>query len=189
MRLVESFPGVDVHGIDNFIRHGAAFGFPVWVNRCGVIGGPGQLGRIDQGIFSFWIYSCALGRPLQYIGFGGTGRQVRDCILAEDIAELVIRQISKPEKSVPRILNVGGGPDGALSLREIPRICEEEFGHAIQVGSCPNSRPYDIPYDVTDFRRAQEFLDWRPSCRAPDLVTNLCQWSLSNMDFIRGLFP
>ena len=170
------------------LEYGAAFGFPVWVDRCGVIGGPGQLGRIDQGIFSFWVYSCALGRPLQYVGFGGTGKQVRDCILAEDLANLVVRQMSNPDKSAPRVLNVGGGPDGALSLWEITQICEEEFGHAIQVGVSPENRPYDIPYFVTDCRRAQEFWDWKPSCRAPDLVANLCHWSASNMDFIRGLF-
>lgn len=50
------------------LEYAAAFGFPVWIDRCGVIAGPGQFGRIDQGIFSYWIYQWLLGRPLSYIG-------------------------------------------------------------------------------------------------------------------------
>src|SRR5206468_10173214 len=38
------------------LEYGHAFKFPVRINRCGVIAGPGQFGRIDQGIFSFWVY-------------------------------------------------------------------------------------------------------------------------------------
>jgi len=34
---------------------GEAFGFPVWVNRCGVLAGAGQFGTPDQGIFAFWV--------------------------------------------------------------------------------------------------------------------------------------
>ncbi len=39
------------------LEYGEAFGFPVWINRCGVLAGAGQFGRPDQGIFSFWINS------------------------------------------------------------------------------------------------------------------------------------
>ena len=34
------------------LEWGAAFGFPVWIDRCGVLAGPGQFGTPDQGIFS-----------------------------------------------------------------------------------------------------------------------------------------
>ena len=55
------------------LEYAAAFGFPLWIDRCGVIAGPGQFGRIDQGIFSYWIYQWQRGKPLSYIGFGGKG--------------------------------------------------------------------------------------------------------------------
>ena len=62
------------------LEYGSAFGFPVWVNRCGVMAGAGQFGKPDQGIFSYWIHSWARQAPLKYIGFGWTGHQVRDCL-------------------------------------------------------------------------------------------------------------
>ena len=47
-------------------------------DRCGVIAGPGQFGKPDQGVFTLWIAHHYFGIPLRYTGFGGTGKQVRD---------------------------------------------------------------------------------------------------------------
>ncbi|MFM8716495.1 MAG: NAD-dependent epimerase/dehydratase family protein, partial [Spartobacteria bacterium] len=71
------------------LEYGDAYGFPVWINRCGVLAGAGQFGKADQGIFSFWIHSWRAGRPLKYIGFGGSGLQVRDCLHPRDIVTLI----------------------------------------------------------------------------------------------------
>jgi len=86
-----------------------AFGFPVWINRCGVIAGPGQFGKIDQGIFSYWIYQYALERPLSFIGFGGQGLQARDMIHPHDVFQMVRQQIFEPIPASPKVLNLGGG--------------------------------------------------------------------------------
>ncbi len=65
------------------LEYGDAFGFPVWINRCGVMAGEGQFGRIDQGVFAYWLHSWREGRPLKYIGFGATAtRSATVCILA-----------------------------------------------------------------------------------------------------------
>jgi CDP-paratose 2-epimerase len=169
------------------LEYGEAFGFPVWVNRCGVIAGPGQFGKADQGIFSYWIYSFALGRPLCYIGWGGTGKQVRDCVTAEDVAELVIRQMSDPNRDVSRITNVGGGIKGAMSLRELTDFCVSHFGKEVRIDRVEENRPYDIPYYVTDFTKAQQAWGWQPSHTAEEIVEQLCEWTMNNMDFVRGL--
>jgi len=170
------------------LEYSSAFDFPLWINRCGVIGGPGQLGKIDQGIFSFWVYSCALERPLHYIGFGGSGKQVRDCVLAEDVADLILKQMQSPQNRVPRVINVGGGLTGALSLQEITHLCESYFGRQITVFHNPETRPYDIPYYVTDIRKAQKFWEWQPTQTAEEIVLRLCEWTTQNIDFVRGLF-
>ena len=68
------------------LEYGDAFGFPVWVNRCGVLAGAGQFGHIDQGIFSYWIHSWYERKPLKYFGFGASGKQVRDCLHPRDLA-------------------------------------------------------------------------------------------------------
>ena len=56
------------------------------MNRCGVLAGAGQFGRADQGIFAYWVNSWLRGRPLRYLGFGGQGHQVRDCLHPADLA-------------------------------------------------------------------------------------------------------
>ena len=89
------------------LEYSFAFGIPLHVNRCGVLAGAGQFGKPDQGIFSYWIHSYREQRPLKYIGFGGAGHQVRDCLHPQDLASLVALQISKP-KHQEEVLNVSG---------------------------------------------------------------------------------
>jgi CDP-paratose 2-epimerase len=167
------------------LEYAQAFDFPVWINRCGVIGGPGQFGKADQGIFSFWAYSCALGAPPKYIGFGGTGRQVRDCVSAEDVADLVLKQIRSPGKKAPRTLNVGGGPANSMSLRELNAVCADYFKLAGPPESVPATRPYDVPYYVSDIRLAREYWNWRPSTACGEIVVSVCRWAHANRDSIR----
>ncbi len=141
-------------------EYGLAFDFPVHVNRCGVLAGGGQFGKPDQGIFSFWIHSYRQKRPLKYIGFGGSGHQVRDCLHPSDLTSLVALQIQHPEKA-GRILNVSGGAANSLSLAQLSAWCAARFGtHAI--GSDPDARRFDVPWLVLDSTAAAREWDWRP---------------------------
>jgi len=126
------------------MEYGSAFEFPVRINRCGVLAGAGQFGRADQGIFSFWIHSYARRRALKFIGFGGTGHQVRDCFEPRDLAPLLTRQMNNRERLVEPPINIGGGARNSMSLRQLSDWCADRFGaHPIQ--SDPNPRPFDIP--------------------------------------------
>jgi CDP-paratose 2-epimerase len=142
-------------------EYAAAFALPVFINRCGVLAGAGQFGRIDQGIFSFWIHSWRSRRPLQYIGFDGTGHQVRDCLHARDLLPLLIRQMQKPDSDAPRIVNVGGGVGHSVSLRELSAWCEKRFG-PLQVGQDKKNRPFDVPWLALDCSLARRTWDWQP---------------------------
>src|SRR5438477_5337876 len=114
------------------------FSFPVWINRCGVIAGAGQFGTAEQGIFSYWIHAYAQKRPLKYIGFDGSGRQVRDALHPDDLAELVVHQIEDSQKSEVTIFNVGGGAGNAMSLAQLTTWCAERFGkHLIESDPAP----------------------------------------------------
>ncbi|OGS06704.1 MAG: hypothetical protein A2270_05420 [Elusimicrobia bacterium RIFOXYA12_FULL_51_18] len=169
------------------LEYSAAFGFPVWINRCGVIGGPGQFGRIDQGILSFWAYSKLLKRPLKFIGY--SGRQVRDCMDASDVAALVMKQITSPSRNVPRVINAGGGLRGSFSLRELDALCSGFLG----AGGPPpaivrETRPYDVPYYVTDYRLAEKTWDWKPSLSAAEMVERICRWASDNESLVGQWF-
>ena len=166
------------------LEYGSAFGFPVWVNRCGVMAGAGQFGKADQGIFSFWIHSWAQKAPLKYIGFGGTGCQVRDCLHPEDLLSLVLKQMKRgAEGGERRIFNVGGGLASAMSLRQLSAWCEKEFGpHEVAVDLTP--RPFDLPWVVLDAARAEEVWDWRPRRTVRDICAEIARHAREHPEWL-----
>jgi CDP-paratose 2-epimerase len=166
------------------LEYAAAFGFPLWIDRCGVIAGPGQFGRIDQGVFSYWIYQWQRGKPLAYIGFGGEGRQVRDFIAPKDLNRLLEMQLRNPDRAAPRIVNVGGGPDRSMSLWELSSFCQQTMGPAPLLTAVPETRPYDIPYFVTDSAVAERAWDWRPEEQRDRTLESIVRWARDHRDLL-----
>jgi len=149
------------------LEYGATFGFPVWINRCGVLAGAGQFGKADQGIFSFWIHSWARGRPLRYIGFGGNGHQVRDCLHPRDLVSIMEKQFQAgTSPSLPQIVNLSGGLPNSLSLAGLSAWCREHLGPGKSertLHDSPDPRPFDIPWMVLDSTLAADAWGWRPA--------------------------
>jgi CDP-paratose 2-epimerase len=154
------------------LEYGETFGFPVWVNRCGVLAGPGQFGRADQGIFAYWINAHLRRRTLRYIGFDGAGHQVRDCLHPRDLATLVWQQLNDPNRAVARLQNVSGGAESATSLAQLSRWCGQRFGPAT-VGSDPKPRAFDIPWMVLDHSLASRQWGWRPRTCIEDILAEI----------------
>ena len=144
------------------LEYGETFNFPVFINRCGVLAGAGQFGRADQGIFAYWLNSYLRQRPLKYIGFGGHGHQVRDCLHPRDLAPLLAKQFTAPKlAATDRIANFSGGTASATSLRQLSDWCAAKFGpHPVAADSTP--RPFDLPWVVLDSAKAAQLWDWRP---------------------------
>ncbi|MEI6523516.1 MAG: NAD-dependent epimerase/dehydratase family protein [Bacteroidota bacterium] len=161
-----------------------SFGFPVWINRCGVIAGPGQFGKIDQGIFSYWVYQYLLNKPLSYIGFGGTGLQARDLIHPCDIYNIINLQINAPVDNSPRIINLGGGVQNTLSLFELNVFCDTHIQTNKTIGSVPENRIFDIPYYSTDFSLAHSYWNWEPSVSAHEILDQILVYGRNNLDHI-----
>ncbi|MEK6744843.1 MAG: NAD-dependent epimerase/dehydratase family protein [Nitrospirota bacterium] len=144
------------------LEYGDTFGFPVWIDRCGVLAGAGQFGRPDQGIFAFWINAWRRRRPLTYIGFGGKGYQVRDCLHPRDLMPLLIKQTSPGSAAPTRVINLGGGVENAMSLAELSAWCRNRFGEHVVAGK-PEMRRFDIPWMVMDSSLAREIWGWCPA--------------------------
>ena len=141
------------------LEYGETFGFPVHINRCGVLAGAGQFGKPDQGIFSYWLHSWAQKQPLRYIGFKGTGFQVRDCLHPRDLLPLLERQMNT--RSVTRPVNISGGVANSLSLAELSAWCEARWGPR-KVQSDLSSRRFDVPWLILDSSCAREQWQWQP---------------------------
>jgi CDP-paratose 2-epimerase len=165
------------------LEYGCAFGFPVWIDRCGVLAGPGQFGTADQGIFSYWVNSHLRRRPLRYIGFGGTGRQVRDALHPRDLAELLDRQMRSESLGGRSVYAVGGGLRNAISLAELTVWCDRRFG-SYTPESDPRPRRYDIPWVVMDNRDANSDFAWQPEVTMEEILAQIAGHAEQNRDWL-----
>jgi CDP-paratose 2-epimerase len=74
-------------------EYGDAYGVRFVIDRCGLLTGPWQMAKSDQGVIALWVAAHAFNRSLKYIGFGGSGKQVRDFLHIDDFCDLVLDQI------------------------------------------------------------------------------------------------
>ncbi|MGH9593992.1 MAG: NAD-dependent epimerase/dehydratase family protein [Bryobacteraceae bacterium] len=161
------------------LEYGSAFGFPVWITRCGVLAGAGQFGTAEQGIFAYWINAHLRRRKLRYIGFQGTGHQARDVFHPRDLAALLAAQMDTPRMDGRRIYTAGGGTDNAMSLARLTAWCDDKFGPNVpKVES--QLRPYDIPWIAMDSREAASDFDWRPEIRLPEILDEIALHAEAN---------
>ncbi len=161
-----------------------ALGVPAVIDRCGVIAGPWQMGKVDQGVFTHWMLAHQFSKPLTYIGFGGTGKQVRDLLHVEDLVELVERQLLAPEEWNGRTVNVGGGRECSLSLQETTAICQELTGNEVPIEPVLETRQGDVPIYLSDCARLFELDRWRPRRSARQVLTDIHAWVASDPERI-----
>jgi len=169
------------------LEYAYTFGFPIWVNRCGVIAGAGQFGKIDQGIFSFWIYQWLLERNLGFIGFGGKGKQVRDFFSPEDLGSLLVKQMNSPNHKAPKIINAGGGLKSAMSLYELNEYCKQQFGFDKQIKTESETRPFDLPYYVTDNSEVTKHWNWSPQQSGVQILDDIVKYARTNTQKLLSL--
>jgi CDP-paratose 2-epimerase len=165
------------------LEYGAAFDFPVYVNRCGVLAGAGQFGTAEQGIFSWWIHAWRARLPLRYIGFGGEGFQVRDALHPNDLARLIAMQISNTGPGKPLLLHLGGGMDRSMSLAELSVWCAGAMG-AHEVGREENGRPFDVPWLVMDSSLARSAWGWQPEISIESTLEEIARHAADHPDWI-----
>jgi len=155
------------------LEFGMMHQFPVWVNRCGVMAGAGQFGHATQGIIAYWIHSYRERKALRYIGFGGSGYQVRDGMHPRDLARLIQMQMAHgAPKDRPPLINVGGGQESAWSLNQLSMWCDQRFGiQSIEKDEA--SRPFDLPWIVLDASTAREVWGWQPKLTILDIFAEI----------------
>lgn len=154
------------------LEYGAAFDFPVWITRCGVLAGAGQFGTPGQGIFAYWVNAHLRRRAIRYLGFDGTGYQARDAFHPRDLAALVVAQMRTGRSDGKRVYTAGGGPTNTMSLAQLTAWCDERFGrHAPAVD--PEPRMYDIPWIAMDNTGAAKDFGWQIEMSLPAILDGI----------------
>ena len=188
--LFSTAPPVSLYGSTKLasealaLEYGLSFGFPVWINRCGVLAGAGQFGKPDQGIFAFWLHSWREQKSLKYIGFDGAGHQVRDCLHPQDLAPLLIKQMSCGMDIIkPSIVNVSGGLISARSLHQLSHWCSQ-WWEPLDVEHSSIVRKFDLPWVVLDSSLCKKTWDWQPLISVEKILEEIAYFADKNSNWI-----
>lgn len=161
---------------------------PSVINRCGVITGPWQFGKVDQGVISLWVARHIYqSKKLSYIGFGGTGKQVRDFIHIDDLFEALKFQMENLSKWRGEVFNIGGGKERSLSLYELTKLCQDLSGVKIKIDQIKEDRVGDIPIYMTDSRKFQKVSGWKPRIGSKETIKSLFDWMKENKELLRPI--
>jgi CDP-paratose 2-epimerase len=157
-------------------EYGDAYGIRFVIDRCGLLTGPWQMAKADQGVVAFWVAAHCLNRGLKYIGFGGTGKQVRDFLHIDDFCDLVLDQVANIDAYAGRHWNVGGGVSNSLSLCEATTLCREVTGRTVEVLATDENRPADLRLYISDHRAVSAVRGWHPQRDARRTVSDIASW-------------
>ena len=152
------------------------YGLRTVINRCGVVSGPWQMGKIDQGFVVLWLSRHLFGGPLSYMGFGGHGLQVRDVLHVDDLYDLIVRQLNGLNEYSGSLFNVGGGMANSISLRELTAKSEQLSGRTIELGRTPETRDADIPFYVSDCQAVTHTTGWMPTRLLDKILEDVWRW-------------
>lgn len=153
-----------------------AYGLKGVITRLGVVAGPGQFGRSDQGVFTYWMLAHYFKKPLTYIGFGAQGKQVRDLLHIGDLCTLIARQIELLPRISGRVYNAGGGMHVSLSLCEATTLCRKITGNKVPIAKKKEARPGDIRIYISDNTRCSRECGWKPTRSAEQICVDTFEW-------------
>ena len=165
-----------------------AFGIKYIINRCGVIAGPLQFGKQDQGFISLWIWRHLNKMKLKYIGYGGYGNQVRDILHVNDLCELIYVQIKNIKKINNKIFTVGGSKKSYVSLIELTKLCQDITKNKIKFSRVSKTSIYDIPYYISNNKLVSRTYKWRPKKNLKTIIYDVHEWLKKNKFQIKKYF-
>lgn len=170
--------------VEEYIKKTGAKGV---INRCGVVAGPWQFGKVDQGVFTYWMLAHFFKKGLKYIGFGGQGKQVRDLLHVDDLFSLIELQINNFNKVNKKVYMVGGGRSVSLSLLEATQICRRISGNRVKIGSIADNRPADIAIYLSDNSQVSKDLGWLPKKNAARILADTYNWIRQNQRLLKRI--
>ena len=165
-----------------------AFGLKYIINRCGVISGPLQFGKQDQGFVSLWVWKHLKKIKMKYIGYGGNGYQVRDVLHIDDLCKLIHLQINKLNKIYNKLFTVGGSKKSYTSLKQLTKICENLTNNKLKISKIPKTSIYDIPYYISDNNLITKTYNWKPKKNIKNIAYDIFIWLKNDQHKVKKYF-
>lgn len=163
---------------DQYVRdYARIYGLRSVVVRQSCIYGYRQFGIEDQGWLAWFIIAALKGRP---ISIYGNGKQVRDALFIDDLLNGYEAIVQKIDDVAGNIYNIGGGPSNTVSIwREFGPLLEELLGRPVVV-DYQEWRPGDQPVYISDIRKAERELGWKPQVPVAQGAECLFRWIYDN---------
>ena len=152
-----------------------SYGLPATVLRMSCIYGRRQMGTEDQGWVAHFLIRALEGRPITLYG---DGHQVRDVLDVGDAVDAYMAAWARIGAVSGRAFNLGGGPDNAVSLRQLLAYMGELLGREVEV-EFADWRAGDQRYFVADTRAAAAALGLGVKRGWREGVTALADWLLT----------
>ena len=159
------------------------FGLKTVIFRQSCIYGYRQHGLEDQGWIAWFMIASAMKHPLTIYG---NGKQVRDVLFIEDLLDAFDAIASNSRLACGTIYNMGGSSQNTLSLIELISYMEERTQAPIEYSFAP-PRPGDQLVYISDTRKAERELNWKPRVSCAQGLKLLFDWVHENKhEFERG---
>ena len=182
----KSIYGLTKHVSEMFIEEFSfAFKLKYIINRLGVVSGPLQFGKQDQGFVSLWIWRHITKKKLKYIGFGGFGNQVRDILHINDLCEIIEIQIKSLNTIFNKTFTIGGSLKNSISLKKLTLICQKITNNKIKFSKVKKTSIYDLPYFVSSNKVVSRVYKWKPKRNIYDIINDTHNWLESQKKIIK----
>lgn len=158
------------------IDYARSYGLPMAVFRMSCIYGPHQFGTEDQGWVAHFLLAAMQGRTITLYG---TGKQVRDVLHVNDLVDAFLLAGRHMDRMAGQAVNIGGGAENAVSLRQVIEIIGQLEGHPVPVAYGP-WRGGDQPWYVADSARMRRLTGWHPRIGAAEGIEQLHYWLKAN---------
>jgi CDP-paratose 2-epimerase len=170
---------------DQYVRdYARIYGLRSVVLRQSCIYGYRQFGIEDQGWIAWFIIAALKQRPLSIYG---DGKQVRDVLFIDDLLDAYEAACQRIGSVKGEVFNIGGGAQNTMSIwAEFGPLLEELLGRPLPV-TFADWRPGDQRVYVSDIRKAESLLGWRPQVGVREGVTRLFRWIEANQSLFDHL--
>ena len=158
------------------------------INRSGIITGPLQFGKVEQGLISLWIWRHLNNLGLNYIGYGGKGHQIRDILYVDDFSLLIKKQILSFPKINNKLFCIGGGKNNSITLKKLTEKCQNITKNYPKIESVPETSKYDIPVFISSNKKIKKFYNWLPKTNINNILEFNLKWLKKDFKKIKKFF-
>ena len=142
-----------------------------------------QFGIEDQGWVAWFCIAALLNKPITIFG---DGKQVRDLLWVDDLVSLYEATLENIDKATGNVFNTGGGPDNVLCPNELISWLQTNLNGKLNLRFAPE-RAGDQKVFISNNCKSQSLLGWQPTTPVDSGLSQLLDWTKSNLDDIRRL--